>query len=119
MNSMTGFGRATTTVAGHRYTVEIRSVNHRGLEVKVRGRDVENACELEILRAVRHAFDRGAIGVSVREDGDASAGIDPDRLRSLHRALDEVRRQLKLPDPVTLDTVAAFLGAAGGGDGAG
>ena len=36
MKSMTGYGRGTCEVAGRRLVVELRSVNHRFLELKLR-----------------------------------------------------------------------------------
>ncbi|MCU1279168.1 MAG: YicC family protein, partial [bacterium] len=36
MKSMTGYGRGTCEVAGRRLVVEVRSVNHRFLELKLR-----------------------------------------------------------------------------------
>ena len=37
MNSMTGFGRASEERAELRVTAELRTVNHRHLDVEVRG----------------------------------------------------------------------------------
>lgn len=116
MKSMTGFGRATAMVAGRRYVVEVRSVNHRGIDVKVRGRDLDGTCELEIVKAVRAAIERGAVSINVRDEGEGGSALDGDRVRSLHRSLDNLRRELRLPDPVTLETVAAFLGTSVTGD---
>jgi uncharacterized protein (TIGR00255 family) len=110
MNSMTGFGRAAVAVGSRRFVVEIRSVNNRGVDVKVRGRELDAACEIEIIRAVRTAVERGAVAISVREDGGAGAGFNADRVRSLHEALEAVRQELGLSGPVDLQTVATFLG---------
>ena len=37
MRSMTGYGRGSSEIGGRRVIVEMRSVNHRFLEVKLRG----------------------------------------------------------------------------------
>jgi uncharacterized protein (TIGR00255 family) len=117
MISMTGFGRATaaTVVSGaegrpRRVVVEVRSVNHRNLDVKVRGRAVDAACEVEIIRAVRAAVARGAVQVVVEEEADSRGGAGPlDRMRAAYGALEALRAELKVEAPVSLDTVAAFL----------
>jgi uncharacterized protein (TIGR00255 family) len=119
MNSMTGFGRASVAIGSRRFVVEIRSVNNRGVDVKVRGREVEAACEIEIVRAVRAAVERGAVAVSVREEGGASAVLNAERVRALHASLEEIRQELGLPDVVDLQTVGAFLDAATGDAGLG
>jgi uncharacterized protein (TIGR00255 family) len=111
--SMTGFGRAELARDGRRVVVEVRSVNHRGLDVKVRGR-VSPSTELEILRAVRASVGRGSIILSVEEERrDEALGLDLDRARSLYRALEQLRGELGMSAPVDLATVAAFLRLGG------
>lgn len=110
MLSMTGFGRAAVNADGRRLVVEIRSVNHRGLEVKVRGRHLAAACEIEIVRAVRATLARGAVQVAVDEESDARpAALPVDRAKAIYRALEDLRHELDLVTPVDLATVAAFL----------
>jgi uncharacterized protein YicC (UPF0701 family) len=114
MNSMTGFGRGTIIAGGRRLVVEVRSVNHRGIDVKVRARDLEGSCEIEVVKAVRAAIERGAVVVSVREEGGLPVAVDPDRIRAMFTSLERLREELGVPGPVDLRTVAAFLGEAGG-----
>jgi uncharacterized protein (TIGR00255 family) len=117
MNSMTGFGRAAVTAGTRRLVVELRSVNNRGIDVKVRGREIDAGCEIEIIRAVRAAVERGAVSVSVREDGGAASGLDAARVRAVHATLESLRQELGVPVAVDLQTVAAFLGDGGAGEG--
>jgi uncharacterized protein (TIGR00255 family) len=112
MMSMTGFGRGVAVADGRQVVVEIRSVNHRFLDVKVRGQPVEAACEMEIVRAVRASVRRGALVVLIREGEGEAPGLPIERIRSLYRLLDALREDLDLPGPVDLATVAAFLSAA-------
>ena len=65
---MTGFGRASVEAGERRLRVEIRSVNHRGLDLKIRGAEADAYCGAEIGRAVRAAVERGAITVHVRDE---------------------------------------------------
>jgi uncharacterized protein (TIGR00255 family) len=71
MRSMTGFGRGRGEIGGRRMVVEIRSVNHRFLELKVRLPWVAPALEQLLSQAVRKRFDRGAISLSIRDEGGA------------------------------------------------
>jgi uncharacterized protein YicC (UPF0701 family) len=48
MQSMTGYGRGTCEVAGRRLVVEMRSVNHRFLEIKLRLPWAEAAVEANV-----------------------------------------------------------------------
>lgn len=117
---MTGFGRAVVDVdkgAGQgRLRVEVRSVNHRGLDLKVRAPHPDAFCEAEIGRAVRAAVERGSITVHIREEAASSAGgIDEARARAVHAALEKLRGELRIAEPVGLTAVAAFMAAGGGG----
>lgn len=120
MMSMTGFGRAVATTEGRQVAVEVRSVNHRALDVKVRGRVLDAACEAEVVRAVREAVRRGSIQVTVLEPEAQGERLSLDRVRELYRVLDALREDLDLPGPVDLATVGVFLSAVrdGARDGA-
>ena len=54
---MTGFGRGSVDAGERRLRVEVRSVNHRGLDLKIRSSDPDAYCDAEIARAVRAALD--------------------------------------------------------------
>jgi uncharacterized protein (TIGR00255 family) len=110
---MTGFGRASADAGDRRLRVEIRAVNHRGLDLKIRSPEPDAFCEAEIARAVRAAVERGAVTVNVRdESAAASAGVDEARVRAVFRVLDRLRRELVVDEPLTLATVGAFMGAS-------
>jgi uncharacterized protein (TIGR00255 family) len=112
---MTGFGRGSVDAGERRLRVEIRSVNHRGLDLKIRSGDSDAFCDSEIARAVRAAVERGAVTVLIRdESAAASAGIDAGKVRALYGALEQLRQELKIAEPVTLGTVGAYLGASHG-----
>ena len=115
--SMTGFGRGTAESGVRRLIVEIRSLNGRGSDIKVRGRDgdIPAAVETEIVRAVRARVARGTVSVTIREEGIESpdALIDLAMVRQAHEVLESLRRGLGLAQPVDLATVAAFLTGPG------
>lgn len=117
---MTGFGRGSADAGERRLRVEIRSVNHRGLDLKIRSSEPDAYCDAEIARAVRAAVERGAVIVQIRDESAAgSAGIDEPRVRALHGVLERLRQELEIEEPVTLGTIGAFLGASQGGELAG
>ena len=64
---MTGFGRASVEAGERRLRVEIRSVNHRGLDLKIRGAEADAYCGAEIGA-------RGAGGRRTGRDHGARAG---------------------------------------------
>jgi uncharacterized protein (TIGR00255 family) len=110
---MTGFGRASVEAGERRLRVEIRSVNHRGLDLKIRGAEADAYCGAEIGRAVRAAVERGSITVHVRDESAGAAGVDVDvnegQVRATHAVLERLRQELKIEEPVGLRTIAAFM----------
>lgn len=121
---MTGFGRAVVDGEarapgpGARWVVEIRSVNHRGFDLKVRGPDVDPSLEAEIARAVRTVVERGTVTVAIHEERTLPVGLDVARIREVLGALESIRAEARIAAPVDLATVAAFLacdpGTSGG-----
>jgi uncharacterized protein (TIGR00255 family) len=112
---MTGFGRASPDVAAGdamgRVTVEVRSVNHRGFDLKIRTAEPDAFCDAQITARVRAAVERGTVVVTLREDREgAGAALDVPRIRQMHASLEDLRRELGLSQPVDLATVAAFAG---------
>src|SRR5689334_17277914 len=116
---MTGYGRATSAApqspgtGAPRFVIELRSVNHRGFDIKIRSDRPDGFCDGEIARAVRAAVERGTVTVAVREERPTATGLDPERIRSTYRVLERLRGELGLPAPVDLATVAAFLSTHG------
>ena len=65
MKSMTGYGEASQNLKGARVTVQIRSVNHRHLDLQVRAPRELLSVEEEIRKSVREKISRGRIDLFV------------------------------------------------------
>ncbi len=99
---MTGFGRGVAEHAGLRATVDIRAVNHRFLDLKLRGASIAPAVEEAVAARVRAAIERGSVAVSVHvaRDGATTGGsIDPTAAAAAHAQLAQLATQLGLPGP--------------------
>ncbi len=112
--SMTGFGRARASLGQRTVVVEIRSLNHRGLDLKLRSVDLQVAPEIEgeIVRKVRHSLVRGSVTVSLRDESSDPLGsrwLDLPRLRQMHASLESLRAELGLAQAVDLATLGSFL----------
>jgi len=70
--SMTGFGRASFEVEGIGFDVEVRSVNHRHLEARVRVPRLLADCEADAKARLRERLRRGKVDVTVSIPGGTS-----------------------------------------------
>jgi uncharacterized protein (TIGR00255 family) len=99
---MTGFGRGVAERDGLRATVDVRTVNHRFLDLKLRGAGLSPALEEAIASRVRSAIERGSVAVSVhvaREGAAPSVTIDAAAADTAYRTLSELATRLGLPGP--------------------
>lgn len=119
MNSMTGFGSASTGVGPFELRVEASSVNKRGLEVSVSLPREWQGLERIVNGVVREQVERGKVHVAVRIE--ASGPSDPfdwdneavgDTLRKLE-GLARARQMSFEPDAATLLQVASLHRMAG------
>ena len=113
---MTGFGRGSADAGERRLRIEIRSVNHRGLDLKIRCTEPDTSATPRSRARCGGAVERGAITVQIRDEAaDRAGGVDEARVRRLYAALERLRQELEIDEPVSLSTVGAFMGAAPGG----
>src|SRR6185295_4156466 len=65
LRSMTGYGSATAPIPGGRVTIEVRSVNQRGLDVRITAPREYGPWEAECRETVRARVARGRVEVHV------------------------------------------------------
>lgn len=64
-NSMTGFGRAEFTIGESVYYVEVKTLNHRYLDIKVRMGERFSALEPKVREEIKKGFSRGSFSLYV------------------------------------------------------
>ena len=85
VNSMTGFGTATGLAEGHRWSLEVRSVNGRGLDLRLRVPDSVEGLEKALRDRLSKALKRGSVSVGLRlnrDEGSAAIAVDPARIEA-------------------------------------
>jgi uncharacterized protein (TIGR00255 family) len=101
MRSMTGFGRGVAEHAGVRATVDLRSVNHRFLDLKLRAQ-IAPSLEDQLATKIRGSVERGSISVAVnivRPPAASSVRIDEAAARRAHEALRSLATALGVAPP--------------------
>lgn len=96
MRSMTGFGAGSAPLGEGRLTVEIRALNHKHQEVRVRLPAELHDHTFFLEQVARECLGRGRFDVAVRVEGTVAsvAQLDAPRLRALYRSLSELAREL-------------------------
>ena len=108
IRSMTGFGAGRGGAAGDEVDAEVRSVNHKFCEVKVRLPRELAVLEPDVVRQAKERLARGGVEVTLRRGGGRGAlapRVDQELAAGYARAFDEVRRRLGLTGEVTLASV--------------
>ncbi len=106
---MTGFGLGEAPLATGKVAVEIRGVNHRFLDVRVRvGRELGDLAGF-VEQLARERLARGRYEVAMRVDGVVigAAALDRERARSAFRAFCELRDELAPGADVPLSLLAS------------
>ena len=77
LQSMTGFGKSNGIFQSKKVSVEVRSLNSKGLDFNLRIPSVYRELESEIRKLVGEQLDRGKIdlGIYVESQGDVSNGL--------------------------------------------
>lgn len=105
---MTGYGVGGAQLGQGRVIVEVRSLNHRFVEVRVRmpGEISDHAFFVE--QACRERFKRGRYDVSVRLEGSAlpPTSLDLDAARHTYKELCALRDELSPDSEVPISAVA-------------
>jgi len=113
IRSMTGFGSGRGAANGEDVVVEVRSVNHKFCEVKVRLPRELTALETDVGRTVKEKLARGGIEVAVRRAGPGGSmapRVDAALAEAYARAYAEVAARLGLHGQITLSDVVGAEG---------
>lgn len=112
IRSMTGFGRCSLALENMDILAEVRSVNHRYLELNVRLPHAYNYLEDKLKKLVQQKASRGKIDISLSIQLHGTDGLEVDVNRELAesylRALKCANESLSLTDDLTLASIMRF-----------
>jgi uncharacterized protein (TIGR00255 family) len=112
LSSMTGFARAQGSLGAWRWTVEIKSVNAKGLDLRLRVPAGFDRIETEARSRINKAVTRGTLFANIsatREGAKITARIDAALLGELAAAARDAASKFQL-EPPTLDGLIAVRG---------
>jgi len=110
--SMTGYGSGSAQKDELAVSVEIRTVNHRFLDLHVRLSREYLFLEGEIQQLVRNALDRGRVEVNttVQNSGAAALLINSGLAKAYMEATGKLKQEFHLEDSLDLKTILALPG---------
>lgn len=110
MRSMTGFGSGNATLGSARLGIEVRGVNHRFLDVRVRvPRELADLTSF-VEQLARERLSRGRFEVALRVDGLALGltTLDRDRAKSAYKELCDLRDEIAPGTEVPFSMLASI-----------
>jgi uncharacterized protein (TIGR00255 family) len=107
---MTGYGRGEASLGAGRLTLEIRALNHRFVDVRVRLPPELADYAFFTEQAARERLTRGRFDLGVRVDDAAlpPPNLSVGRARAIYSALAELRDELAPDTPLPISTVTAM-----------
>jgi uncharacterized protein (TIGR00255 family) len=108
IRSMTGYGRAEAVLEGRKFAVEMKSVNHRYLEISLRLPGMLSSLDTEIKKKIGEQFSRGRIEATIRVDSDGIAEnsgrltLNLPLARNYHALLCQLKEEFQLEEEISL-----------------
>lgn len=100
MKSMTGYGEASNQIRGTRVTVQVRSLNHRHLDLQMRAPREYLSFEEEIRKVIRHKISRGRLDVFISRSPAKGQGrrlaLDEDLLGEYLTTVRQAKKKYQL-----------------------
>ena len=96
IQSMTGFGKAIGQISGKKITIEIRSLNSKGLDLNARIASVFREKELTIRKLVSTALKRGKVDINIYAEVtgvESAAGINMELVKAYLEQLEVLSRE--------------------------
>jgi uncharacterized protein (TIGR00255 family) len=112
IKSMTGYGRGEVEEGGQRWVVELKSVNHRFLDVSLNLPRHLWALEDRLRKVIKSRLARGRVEVQLTWEGrgerPVSLRLDPVLTQEVKALLTALAAHLPRPEPVRLDHFLQF-----------
>ena len=112
IQSMTGFSTRICMVRGEPYKIELKSLNHRFLDLRLRMPRGFNAFESQIKAIVEAKIKRGSVEVWIERvqlgKSEVSIRVNEPVAEAAFRTLNELRHRFEISEGVTLRDLVSF-----------
>ena len=110
IKSMTGYGVCDFLIGEDKFTLEIKSVNHRFIEINVRAADRFFLLENKIRDEIKNFFSRGCLYISITAEREAGIELRPNIPLAKHYlgVLQELQKELDLRGEIDISLLLRF-----------
>ncbi len=112
IRSMTGYGRQESNAAGSHFTIEVRSVNNRFIDIQVKLPRNLTALEQQIRKKVLDRFSRGRFDVYITRNGEKENGgrlvVNETLTEQYIAALRDLKQRFGLGGEIELSLLGGF-----------
>jgi uncharacterized protein (TIGR00255 family) len=111
--SMTGYGEGAARSAEWSVSVKVKTLNHKYLDLHVRGLEEYEVLELRARELLKQSFHRGRVNATIemRPEGETELRFDSAAARQYCKGLQELARELGLDEGVSLGHLLQMEGA--------
>lgn len=110
MNSMTGFGRAEISILHFGFTIEVKSVNHRYLDLGIKMPRKLNYLEERVRNAMKPMIRRGRLDLYINQQvadvSDKRVILDRELCKAYQDSFIQLSRDLDIENDVTVSLLA-------------
>lgn len=110
--SMTGFGRGTKDIEGKSFVIEIKSVNHRYLDINIKLPRNLMSLEERIRKTVSENLSRGKVDIFITQNifstNDVIANFNQSLADSYVKCLQEIKERYTIRDDISVSLVSRF-----------
>jgi uncharacterized protein (TIGR00255 family) len=113
--SMTGYGRASGHINSWEIKVELKSINHKGLEISIRSPKELAEFESAIYSFISKQIQRGRIDIYINLTPIVTTStpniiIDTEQAKYYLNSLQQLARELKIPEELSISELAELPG---------
>ena len=107
IHSMTGYGKAVNNINDKKFTIEVRSLNSKGIDMSVRMPSLYREKELALRKYVGKALERGKIDLSIYYEAtleQQTQKLNKDLVASYYKDIKELETNMGInnPDPMAV-----------------
>lgn len=109
MKSMTGFAKGQCTIGAHKFTIEIKTLNSKALDLIVKIPAIVRSHELDI-RSLLNRLERGKVEIYITDETDATIAsqVNKDLVKTRYLQLSELAAELQSPASNLYETILSM-----------